>query len=90
MFHANSRSRPSITRVMHNARNVHKTKYEGRESSVGIVDKLQPGRQRSRGSIPGRGKIFSPAHNVQTGSEAHPGYPMGTGGSFPRGQAVGA
>jgi hypothetical protein len=37
------------------------------------------------------GVRFSPLHVVQTGSGAHPAsYPMGTGGSFPRGKAAGA
>jgi hypothetical protein len=32
---------------------------------------------------------FSLLHIVQTGSAAHPAsYPMGTGGSFPRGKAA--
>jgi hypothetical protein len=62
---------------------------ESRDSSVGIVDSLQTG-QRSRGSIPGRGKIFSLPHNVQTSSEAHPAYPIGIAGSFPGGKEVGA
>jgi hypothetical protein len=37
------------------------------------------------------GSEFSLLHIVQTGSGAHPSYySMGTGGSFPRGKAVGA
>jgi hypothetical protein len=40
-----------------------------------------------RGSIPGKSKRFSSLHSVQTGSGAHPAlYPMGAGGSFPRGK----
>jgi hypothetical protein len=40
-----------------------------------------------RGWIPSRGKGFSSSLCVQTGSEAHLAYPMGTGGPFPRGEA---
>jgi hypothetical protein len=37
------------------------------------------------------GQEFSFLHIVQTGSGVHPAsYPMGTGGSFPRGKAAGA
>jgi hypothetical protein len=37
------------------------------------------------------GQEFSLLHVLQTGYGAHPAsYPMGTGGSFPRGKAVGA
>jgi hypothetical protein len=37
------------------------------------------------------GSRISLLHVVQTGSEVHPtSYPMGTGGSFPRGKAAGA
>jgi hypothetical protein len=36
-------------------------------------------------------KEFSLLHVVQTGSGAHPtSYPVGTGGSFPKGKAPGA
>jgi hypothetical protein len=46
---------------------------------------LRPG---DRGSIPGRGKGFSPILCVQTGSGAHPAScTMGTGGPFPGGKA---
>jgi hypothetical protein len=42
-------------------------------------DELRAGIQRNMGSIPGRGKIFSLFHSVQTGSGAHPVFfPMGT------------
>jgi hypothetical protein len=41
-----------------------------------------------RGSIPGRGNIFSLLHSVQTGSRAHPtSYSMGTGGKRPEREA---
>jgi hypothetical protein len=37
------------------------------------------------------GQEFSVLHVVQTGSGAHPAsYPMGTGGTFPEGKAIGA
>jgi hypothetical protein len=36
-------------------------------SSVGIATMIQTGHPRNRGSIPGRGKIFSVLSNVQTG-----------------------
>jgi hypothetical protein len=37
------------------------------------------------------GQEFSILHSVQTGSGVHPtSYPMGTGGFFPGGKAVGA
>jgi len=40
------------------------------------------------GSIPGKGKIFSLYHRVQTGSEAHPAsYPLDTRSPFPDGKA---
>jgi hypothetical protein len=49
-------------------------------------DWLRAGRPRGRSSSPGRVKDF-----VQSGSEVHPtSYPMGTGGSFPGGEAAGA
>jgi hypothetical protein len=42
--------------------------------------RLRAGRQRSRGSIPSRSKIFSLLYIVQTGSEIHPdSYPVGPG-----------
>jgi hypothetical protein len=34
---------------------------------------------------PAGAEDFSSSPCVQTGSGAHPAYPMGTGGSFPRG-----
>jgi hypothetical protein len=52
---------------------------------------LQAGWLRGRSSSPSRGRIFPPLHVVQTSSGAHPApYPMGTGGSFPRGKTAGA
>jgi hypothetical protein len=36
------------------------------------------------------GQVFSLLHVVQTGSEVHPTYPVGIGGSFPVGKAAGA
>jgi hypothetical protein len=42
-------------------------------------------------SSPDRGQDFVPLHVVQTGSGAHAAsYPMGIGGSFPGGEAIGA
>jgi hypothetical protein len=39
--------------------------------------------------IPGKGKVFSFNHEIQTGSGAHPvTYLMGTGGCFFRGKAA--
>lgn len=35
-----------------------------------------------QGSNPGRGYGFSLLHNIQTGSRAHPNYPMDIGGEF--------
>jgi hypothetical protein len=54
------------------------------------VTRLRAGRP---GPIPGRGSEgdFFLRHRVQTGSGAHPAsYPVGTGGSFLEGKAVGA
>jgi hypothetical protein len=51
-------------------------------------DWLRAGRLRYRSSSPGRGKIFlfsTSSRPVDPSS-----YPMGTGGSFPGGKAVGA
>lgn len=43
------------------------------------------GRQRTRGSIPDKGKRFSPLRNVQTGSGANSAsFSVGTGDGFPR------
>jgi hypothetical protein len=43
----------------------------------------------NEGSIPGRVKIFSLLHSVQTSSGAHPAsHPMGTEGSFSEGKAA--
>jgi hypothetical protein len=57
------------------------------DSSVGIATRYGLG---GPGSIPAV-QDFSLLHSVQTGSGAHPAsYPMGTGGSFPGGKAVGA
>jgi hypothetical protein len=48
------------------------------------------GEMYCRGSIPGRGKKFSPLHSVQNGSGVHPAsYPKGTGSTFPGGKAAG-
>jgi hypothetical protein len=57
--------------------------YRSRDSSVGIATGY--GLDESR-----YGQEFSLLHVVQTGSGAHPNYPMGTGGSFPEGKAAGA
>jgi hypothetical protein len=55
-----------------------------------LLVQLQPGRPKSRGSIPGSARGFPLHHFVQTSSGAHPvPYPMGTGGSFPRVKATG-
>jgi hypothetical protein len=41
------------------------------------------GRPRGRSFSPGRGKIFSPLHSVQTGYGSHTAsYPMGSRGLF--------
>jgi hypothetical protein len=41
-------------------------------------------------SCPGRVNNFTLLYSIQTGSGAHPAsYPIGTGGSFPRGKAAG-
>jgi hypothetical protein len=41
-------------------------------------------------SIPNRGRDLSLLHNIQIGYWTHPtSYPMGAGGSFPRGKAAG-
>jgi hypothetical protein len=58
----------------------------GRDSSVGTA--MGYGLD-GRGSIPGRGKRFSPLHSVQTGSGPHPtSSTMGTRGSFPGNKAA--
>jgi flagellar basal body-associated protein FliL len=44
---------------------------------------------RSGFQIPGGAGTFSLHHRVQKGSEAHPAYSMGTGGSFPGARAAG-
>jgi hypothetical protein len=45
----------------------------------------------SRVRFPGGAGNFCLLHRVQNGSGAHPAsYPVGTGGSFPRGKAAGA
>jgi hypothetical protein len=57
-----------------------------RDSSVGIAAGYW---LDGRGSIPGKGKIFSLFHSVQTGKGAQPAsYLMGTGDDFPRGKAA--
>jgi hypothetical protein len=51
-------------------------------------DWLRAGRLRGRSSSPDTIKNF--LYSIQTGSGAQPAtYPMGTGGSFPGGKAVG-
>jgi hypothetical protein len=58
-----------------------------RDSSVGIATGHG---LDGWGSISGRDGGFSLLHSVQTGSWTHPAsYPMGIGGSFPNGNAVG-
>jgi hypothetical protein len=48
-------------------------------------------RMEDQDSISGRDKNLYVLHTVQTGSRAHPvTYPMGTGGSFPRGNVAGS
>jgi hypothetical protein len=63
-----------------------------RDSSASIAARLRAGRSRFYISIPG-GEVgnFYLHHHVQNGSGVHPAsYPMGTGGSFPGGEAAGA
>jgi hypothetical protein len=51
----------------------------------------KPDDRGSRVQFPARARNFSLHHRVQTGSGAHQApYPMGTGGSFSGGKAVGA
>jgi hypothetical protein len=60
-----------------------------RDSVVGIATGYWLDNRGGQSSSPGRVKNF--LHVVQTGSGANPAsYPMGTGGSFPRGKAAGA
>jgi uncharacterized membrane protein len=55
-------------------------------SSIQNRSSFPSGLPGDRGSIPGRGKVVSSSHCVQTRPEAHPAScTMGTGGSFPRG-----
>jgi hypothetical protein len=62
-----------------------------RDSSVGIVTRLRAGRSDDRVWFPAGAGNFSFRHRVETGFGTHPAsYPIGTGGSFPRGKAVGA
>jgi hypothetical protein len=54
-------------------------------------DWLRAGRPRGRSSSPGRVMNFFLLDVVHTGSRVHPiSFGMGTGGSFPGGQAAGA
>jgi hypothetical protein len=55
-----------------------------RDSSVGIATGYGLDDQGGGSSSPGRVKMFSLLHIVQTGSGVYPtSYKMGTGGSFP-------
>jgi hypothetical protein len=60
------------------------------DSSVCITLGYGLDRWGPRVRFPAGAGNFSLHHRVQNGSGAHPAsYPMGTGGSFPRGKAVG-
>jgi hypothetical protein len=61
------------------------------DNSVGIALGYGLDNRGSRARFPAGAGNFSLHHRVQNGSGAYPAsYPMGTGGSFPRGKAVGA
>jgi hypothetical protein len=63
----------------------------GFEIYFSLIIGLRTGRSGSYGRFPAGVGNFSLHHRVQNGSGAHPAsYPMGSGGSFPGGEAAGA
>jgi hypothetical protein len=64
---------------------------KSRDSSVGIALRYRLDDRGSRVRFPAGAENFSLHHRVQNGSGAKPAsYAMGTGGSFPGGNAAGA
>jgi hypothetical protein len=62
---------------------------QSRDSSVGIMLCYRMDDRGSWVRFPAGNGNFSLHHRVQNGSGAHPAsYPMGTGGSFPKGKVA--